>query len=60
MTRILSDHQLISVGERAIIFDLIGILNKAVHSQLNEYESDSFDWLFDTGLNLLKSLNSKL
>lgn len=60
MTKALSKHQLINDNERAIIFDLIGILNKAVHSQLKEYESESFDWVFDLGLSLLKSLNAKL
>ena len=60
MAKVLSQHQLINDNERAIIFDLIGILNKAVHSQLKEYESESFDWVFDLGLSLLKSLNAKL
>ena len=60
MARVLSQHQLISDNERGIIFDLVGILNRAVHSQLKEYESESFDWVFDLGLNLLKSLNAKL
>ena len=60
MTKTLIDHQLINGNERAVIFDLIGILNKAVHSELKEYESESFDWVFDLGLDLLKSLNSKL
>lgn len=60
MTKVLSQHQLINDNERAIIFDLVGILNKAVHNQLKEYESESFDWVFDLGLDLLKSLNAKL
>ena len=60
MAKVLRQHQLINDNERAIIFDLVGILNKAVHNQLKEYESESFDWVFDLGLNLLKSLNAKL
>ena len=60
MAKVLSQHQLINDNERAIIFDLVGILNKAVHNQLKEYESESFDWVFDLGLDLLKSLNAKL
>lgn len=59
MTNILSQHQLINDNERAIIYDITGILNKAVHSQLAEYESETFDWVFDLGLNILKSLNQK-
>ncbi|RGB91441.1 hypothetical protein DWZ21_29445 [Hungatella hathewayi] len=60
ITDILSQHQLISGNERAIIFDITGILNKAVHSQLDEFQSESIDWVFDLGLDILKSLNEKL
>lgn len=60
LTRILNKEELITDQEQAIIFDLIGILNQAVHSQLKEYDSASFDHLFELGLDLLKSLNNKL
>ena len=60
ITDILSQHQLISGNERAIIFDMTGSLNKAVHSQLDEFQSESIDWVFDLGLDILKSLNEKL
>jgi hypothetical protein len=60
MTDILSQHELISSNERGIIFDITGILNKAVHSQLDEFQSESVDWVFDLGLDILKSLNARL
>lgn len=60
IANMLSQHELINNNERAIIFDLTAILNDAVHSQLKEYESESFDWVFDLGLRLLRSLNAKL
>ena len=59
MTNILNQHQLINNDEQSIIYDIIGILNKAVHSQLTEYESETFDWIFDLGFNLLELLNNK-
>ena len=60
ITNILIKNELIDKNEKAIISDIIVILNKAVHSQLEKYESESFDWVFDLGLKLLESLNSKL
>lgn len=60
MTDILSKHQLITNNERAIIYDITGILNKAVHSQLKEYQMESIDWVFDMGLDILESLNEKI
>lgn len=59
MTNILSGHQLISDNERAIIYDITDILNKAVHSQLKEYQMESIDWVFDLGMAILESLNEK-
>jgi hypothetical protein len=60
MTDILSQHELISSNEQGIISDITGILNKAVHSQLDEFQSESVDWVFDLGLDILKSLNARL
>lgn len=60
ITNILIKKELIDKNEKAIISDIIVILNKAVHSQLEKYESESFDWVFDLGLKLLESLKSKL
>ena len=59
MTDLLKQHQLIDYNECLIIYDIVGILNKAVHSQLTEYESESFDLIFELGVNILASLNQK-
>lgn len=44
-------------NEMMIIQDLSNVLNKAVHSQLNEYSS--YEWIFDIGLKLVRSLEEK-
>lgn len=57
---ILIQNELITNNEKAIIDDIILILNKAVHDDLGQYNNETFDWVFDLGLNLLESLNQKL
>lgn len=59
MTETLSQHQLIDNDERSLISDITGILNKAVHSQIQEYNDDSIDWVFDMGLKILNFLEQK-
>lgn len=56
MTKILSKNNIITSGERSLICDITGVLNRAVHSQLGDYNSETFDWVFDVGLKLLESL----
>ncbi|MCA9765105.1 MAG: hypothetical protein KC455_01660 [Carnobacterium sp.] len=60
ITNTLINNEIITHKEHAIINDITAILNKAVHGDLDEYDSDSFDWVFEIGLNLLDSLSSKL
>lgn len=60
MTNILSKNNIITSGESSLIYDISGVLNRAVHSQLGEYNSETFDWVFDVGLKLLDSLGKKL
>ena len=60
MTNILSKNNIITSGESSLIHDISGVLNRAVHSQLGEYNSETFDWVFDLGLKLLDSLGKKL
>lgn len=60
MTNILSKNNIITSSESSLIYDISGILNRAVHSQLGEYNSETFDWVFDVGLKLLDSLGEKL
>lgn len=59
LTNILNESHTIDNNEAAVIRDLIGILNKAVHSQMQEYDDNSFDWVFNLGLKLLNSLEFK-
>jgi hypothetical protein len=59
MTQILGEKQLIDDYERALILDMTGILNKAVHSQIQEYDDDSIDWAFNMGFKILNSLEQK-
>lgn len=60
MTKMLIKNECISSGEATLIYDISGILNRAVHSQLKEYESESFDWVFDLGVKLVDSLNDRV
>lgn len=60
ITNILSKNNIITSGESSLIYDISGVLNRAVHSQLGEYNSETFDWVFDVGLKLLDSLGKKL
>lgn len=39
--------------------DLAGILNRAVHSQLNNYDINSFNWVIDSGEKLIVLLEKK-
>lgn len=60
MAIILSENKIISNSEYALILDITGILNNAVHGKLDSYDSRNFDLVFNTGLKLLTSLNNKL
>lgn len=56
----LQKKEIIDNNEYAIIRDIIGILNKAVHSRLNEYDVKSYNYIIDVGCKLLSSLNNKI
>ena len=60
ITRVLLANNIITRDENALIYDIIDVLNRAVHIQLGEYNSKTFDWVFDIGLKLLNSLDKKL
>ena len=51
---------LIDNNEYAILRDIIGILNKAVHSKLDEYDIKSYNYIIDIGSKLIASLNNKI
>lgn len=57
---ILSQKNLLNSKEKAIILDIIHILNRAVHSDLKKHELDDIDWIMDLGVSLLNSLNNRL
>ena len=59
LTDVLFQHQLISSKERAVIFDLVGILNRAVHNDISEYQINDLDWAWDLGIQLLNSLKKR-
>lgn len=62
--KILSDElyhaQLIENYEYSLILDIVGILNRAVHSKLNDYDIVSYNWVIDSGIKLVASLNKRL
>lgn len=60
ITRVLLANNIITRDENALIYDIIDVLNRAVHSQLGVYNSKTFDWVFDIGLKLLNSLDKRL
>ena len=59
LTELLSQRELITRNEYALIRDIIVVLNKAVHSQLDDYINEDFDWVFEIGLELLESLKQR-
>ncbi|MBQ3559201.1 MAG: hypothetical protein IJA07_06810 [Agathobacter sp.] len=56
LTELLSQRELITRNEYALIRDIIVVLNKAVHSQLDDYKIKDFEWVFEIGLDVLESL----
>lgn len=56
----LVNKEVIENYEFALIMDLSGILNRAVHSQLNNYDINSFNWVIDSGEKLIVSLEKKV
>lgn len=60
ISRVLLANNIITRDENTLIYDIIDVLNRAVPSQLGEYNSKTFDWVFDIGLKLLNSLDKKL
>lgn len=56
----LYETSLIDSNEYAIIRDIIGILNKAVHSDLNAYAINSYNNIINIGVKLIGSLERKI
>lgn len=58
LMRILSQREVLSNQERAVLEDLVGTLNAAVHGA--EVDERSADWAMDIGPRLLKALDNKI
>lgn len=55
--QILFDRKLISWDEKAVLSDIIGLLNNAVHGA--KIDEKSFQWAMDYGTGILKTLEIK-
>lgn len=60
LSDLLYDNKCIDNSEYAIIKDIIGILNKAVHSRLEEYDLRSYNSIIKVASKLISSLNEKI
>lgn len=59
LTEELSKYGLITNNEYALIRDIIGVLNKAVHNKLENYRGTDVDWVFELGIDVLESLKQR-
>lgn len=59
LSNLLYEHRCIDNSEYIIIKDIIGILNKAVHSRLEEYDLKSYNSIVKIASKLISSLNQK-
>ena len=60
LSNLLYEHRCIDNSEYIIIKDIIGILNKAVHSRLEEYDLKSYNSIVKIASKLISSLNQKI
>jgi len=58
--RVLSAHSLITSDESAVLSDMVGLLNAAVHSEEEKYDFRNVSWVLDVGTQVLNSLNKRL
>jgi uncharacterized protein YutE (UPF0331/DUF86 family) len=59
LMRVLSSHDLITNEERAVLADMIGLLNAAVHSEIDKFEYSNVKWALDVGTKILYSLEKR-
>jgi len=59
LMRVLSSHDLITNEERAVLADLVGMLNAAVHSEVDKFEYSNISWALDVGTKILNSLEKR-
>ncbi len=60
LASLLYDHGCINNSEYMIIKDIIGILNKAVHSRLEDYDLKSYNSIIKIASKLISSLDEKI
>ncbi len=60
LSSLLYDHGCINNSEYTIIKDIIGILNKAVHSRLEDYDLKSYNSIIKIASKLISSLDEKI
>ena len=60
LANILYENSLIENNEFMILKDIIGILNKAVHSKLDDYDIRSYNYIMEIGVKLIASLDNKI
>ena len=56
----LSAYELITMDEHAVLSDMVGILNSAVHSEEDKYDFRNVSWALDVGTKVLNSLNKRI
>ena len=59
LTKVLVRNEMITHNEYTLIRDIIGVLNKAVHSRLDDYKEADFEWVFEIGLEVLESMKQR-
>ena len=60
LLRVLSENNLLSQEERSVLLDLVGLLNKAVHSEIGSVDYRTVQWALDIGPEILKGLDERL
>lgn len=60
LANVLYEKTLIDNNEFMILKDITGILNKAVHSKLENYDIQSYNYIIEIGGKLIGSLNNKI
>ena len=60
LSSLLYDHRCINNSEYMIIKEIIGILNKAVHSRLDDYDLKSYNSIIKIASKLISSLDEKI
>jgi len=60
MMKMMSENNLITIDERVVLADMVGLLNAAVHSKREKYDYSNVSWALDVGSKVLNSLDKRL